>query len=189
MNAASEYELYRAVQIPCHVLPARTAPPGAAEERLSARLAVVPFTHGPGPFLAPLLVAELLHLLAPYRDRALHHPPPGREPELLDPVAGPVRALVAGIAALRPDTGTDVADAAVPVHFRRWLRLHASQALGLFRFRAVEIAHDLLELLVVVAGGDVDPARPAVEPAGRHKIFVLDLVVAPSFHDVTSKRV
>jgi hypothetical protein len=123
-------------------------------------------------------------LLPPGRDRPFHNPHPGGEEELLDEFAGPLAALVAGVVPFGFHAAADLADLAKSVDIFGRVRLHAAGAFRFFRLGPVKIAHHRLEFLVAVADGDVNPASPAVKPAGRHQIPISELFLGPSFHTV-----
>ena len=61
---------------------------------------MVAFALGAHPFDAAYLVAVLGHLLSPDRYGPCHHMSAGGKSEFLDPAAGPLIALVAGVVSI-----------------------------------------------------------------------------------------
>ena len=155
---------------------------GASKEGIAARGAMIALTFRPGPFDAAFFVPIFGGFLPPARDRPFHDLYTRGEEEFFDEIAWPFPALMAGGIPFGFHTAPDLADFAEPVDFFGRVRLQAAKAFGFFRLGPVKTAHHRLEFFIAIAGGDVNPAGPAVQPAGRHQIPVPEFFLGPSFH-------
>jgi hypothetical protein len=89
---------------------------------------------------------------------------------------------MAGVITFRPDTIPNRAHGAIVVELLRWLGLHTAITFRIFRLCPIEVAHDLLEFIVLVPRCNVDPAGTAIQAAWRHQILILHFLFCPTFH-------